>query len=68
MKLQDVLRSGTLVKTVDIYLYTPSGRAHFTPNGYIPEVGERWPKPALAKTLRGLAKDPAARCGASSRP
>jgi gamma-glutamyltranspeptidase/glutathione hydrolase len=49
------LEHAALAKTVDTYLYTPSGRAHFMPNGYLPEVGDRWPKPELAKTMRGLA-------------
>lgn len=44
-------------QTVDFYLYTPSGRAHFTPNGNLPQVGERWPKPELAKTLKALATE-----------
>jgi gamma-glutamyltranspeptidase/glutathione hydrolase len=44
-----------LVKYVDVYLYTESGRAHFTPNGFLPQVGDRWPKPALAQTLKKLA-------------
>jgi len=39
----------------EFYLHTASGRAHFTPNGHLPQVGDRWPKPELARTLRVLA-------------
>jgi gamma-glutamyltranspeptidase/glutathione hydrolase len=46
-----------LAATVDFYLYTESGREHFTPDGYLPSVGDRWPKPALARTLKSLAKE-----------
>lgn len=44
-----------MAQTVDFYLYTPSGRDHFTPNGHLPQVGDRWAQPALARTLRRLA-------------
>ncbi len=46
-----------LVEMVDLYLYTASGRAHFTPAGHLPQVGDRWPKPELALTLRRLAAE-----------
>jgi len=46
-----------MAQTVDFYLYTPSGRQHFTPGGHLPQVGDRWPKPELAKTLRNLAAE-----------
>lgn len=46
-----------LAQTVDFFLYTPSGRAHFTPDGHLPRVGDRWPKPELARTLRRLAAE-----------
>lgn len=46
-----------MAQTVDFFLYTPSGRAHFTPDGYLPQVGDRWPRPELATTLRNLAKE-----------
>jgi gamma-glutamyltranspeptidase/glutathione hydrolase len=46
-----------MAQTVDFYLYTESGREHFTPNGYLPQVGDRWPKPVLAQTLKNLAKE-----------
>ena len=45
------------VKMVDLYLYTASGREHFQPDGYLPQVGDRWQKPELAKTLRRLADE-----------
>jgi gamma-glutamyltranspeptidase/glutathione hydrolase len=44
-------------QTVDFYLYTPSGRAHFTSGGHLPQVGDRWPKPELARTLARLADE-----------
>jgi gamma-glutamyltranspeptidase/glutathione hydrolase len=44
-------------QTVGIYLHTASGRSHFTPGGYLPQVGERWRKPELAQTLRALADE-----------
>ncbi|MFI5958946.1 gamma-glutamyltransferase [Cryptosporangium sp. NPDC051539] len=44
-------------QTVDLFLYTTSGREHFTPNGHLLQVGERWAQPALAETLAGLAAE-----------
>jgi gamma-glutamyltranspeptidase/glutathione hydrolase len=46
-----------LAQTVDFYLHTASGREHFTPNGHLPQVGDRWPKPVLAGTLKRLAEE-----------
>jgi gamma-glutamyltranspeptidase/glutathione hydrolase len=46
-----------IAQTVDFFLHTLSGRAHFTPNGHLPQVGDRWPKPELARTLRALARE-----------
>jgi gamma-glutamyltranspeptidase/glutathione hydrolase len=39
------------------FFSTVSGRAHFAANGRLPEVGERWPRPELARTLCALAKE-----------
>ncbi|SRR5579875_1794248 len=44
-------------QTVDLFLYTQSGRENFTPNGYLPQVGERWAQPQLAETLTHLAEE-----------
>lgn len=44
-------------RTVDFFLYTESGRAHFTPDGHLPQVGDRWAQPALAETLSNLAAE-----------
>ena len=44
--------------TVDFYLYTESGREHFTENGFLPEVGDRWAQPAA---LAGAAALPPSR-------
>lgn len=35
--------------------YFPSGRELFTPNGFLPQAGERFRNPKLAATLRNLA-------------
>jgi gamma-glutamyltranspeptidase/glutathione hydrolase len=37
--------------------YFPSGRELFTPNGFFPQVGERFKNPKLANTLKRLASD-----------
>ncbi|MDP9102073.1 MAG: gamma-glutamyltransferase [Actinomycetota bacterium] len=44
-------------QTVDFFLYTPSGRAHFTPDGHLPQVGDRWARPELAETMRRLSTE-----------
>jgi gamma-glutamyltranspeptidase / glutathione hydrolase len=46
-----------MAQTVDFFLYTPSGRAHFTPGGYLPQVGDVWAQPELAETLRRTAEN-----------
>ena len=43
--------------TVDFYLYTQSGRDHFTEDGFLPEAGDRWAQPTLAETLRRTAEE-----------
>ena len=37
--------------------YFPEGRALFAPEGFVTRVGERFRNPALAATLRGLARE-----------
>jgi gamma-glutamyltranspeptidase / glutathione hydrolase len=44
-------------QTVELWLHTASGRDWFTPNGHLPQVGDRWPKPELAGTMRALAAE-----------
>jgi gamma-glutamyltranspeptidase/glutathione hydrolase len=44
-------------QTVDFYLHSASGREHFTPDGHLPEVGDRLPRPELARTMRRLADE-----------
>jgi gamma-glutamyltranspeptidase / glutathione hydrolase len=44
-------------QTVDLFLYSPSGRAHFTPDGHLPQVGDRWRSPELAETMRRLSAE-----------
>lgn len=46
-----------LAQTVDFFLYTGSGRRHFTPGGHLPQVGDRWASPELAETMRRLASE-----------
>jgi gamma-glutamyltranspeptidase/glutathione hydrolase len=46
-----------LGEAAPFYLYTASGREHFTPNGHLPQVGDRWRRPVLAETMRHVAAD-----------
>lgn len=46
-----------VAQTVDFYLYSPSGRAHFTPGGHLPQVGDRWVRPELAETMARCASE-----------
>ena len=48
---------GTLTEELSFYTYFPSGRELFTPDGFLPEVGEIFHNPALAKTLKNLSKE-----------
>ena len=43
--------------SVELYMNTASGRRHFTPDGHLPQAGQRWPKPELARTLTKLAAE-----------
>ena len=45
------------IAEVIFYLYTESGRQHFTRDGHLPQVGDRWRQPDLAATLRKLADE-----------
>ena len=47
----------TLTEELSFYTFFPSGRELFTPNGFLPEVGDTFHNPALAKTLRHLADE-----------
>jgi gamma-glutamyltranspeptidase/glutathione hydrolase len=46
-----------LAEELEFYTFFPSGRKMFTPDGFIPAVGERWRNPALAEALRRCAKE-----------
>lgn len=46
-----------MAQTVDFFLYSASGRAHFTPGGHLPQVGDVWAQPELAETLGRLASN-----------
>ncbi|ANY09394.1 gamma-glutamyltransferase [Pseudonocardia sp. HH130630-07] len=46
-----------MAQTVDFFLYTESGRRHFTPDGHLPQVGDRWASPELAATMRALSAE-----------
>ncbi len=48
---------GVLQEELRFYTYFPSGREHFTPNGFLPEVGQIFQSPALAETMQKLAKE-----------
>ncbi|RIQ34055.1 gamma-glutamyltransferase [Jiangella rhizosphaerae] len=45
-----------MATTLAYFQHSPSGREHFTPAGRLPQVGERWRQPELARTLAGLAE------------
>jgi gamma-glutamyltranspeptidase/glutathione hydrolase len=44
-------------QTVDLFLYTESGRAHFAPGGHLPQVGDTWRSPELAETMAAVASE-----------
>lgn len=46
-----------MATTLPYFQHSPSGRAHFTPGGRLPQVGELWRQPELADTLKGLAAE-----------
>ncbi|GAA1246074.1 gamma-glutamyltransferase [Prauserella halophila] len=46
-----------MAQTVDFFLYTESGRRHFTPDGHLPQVGDRWASAELAATMRKVAAE-----------
>jgi gamma-glutamyltranspeptidase/glutathione hydrolase len=48
---------GVLTEELRGNVYFPSGRELFTPGGFLPQVGDHFRKPELAKTLRRLAKE-----------
>jgi gamma-glutamyltranspeptidase/glutathione hydrolase len=48
---------GVLQEELRFYTYFPSGREFFTPNGFLPEVGQTFATPALAETMRRLAEE-----------
>jgi gamma-glutamyltranspeptidase/glutathione hydrolase len=47
---------GVLTEELRGNVYFPAGRDLFTPGGFLPQVGDRFRKPELAKTLRRLAQ------------
>ena len=46
-----------LADTAAFSICTASGRAHFLRDGHLPQVGDRWPQPVLAETMRHLADE-----------
>lgn len=46
-----------MAQTVDLFMYTASGREHFAPRGHLPQVGDVWASPALAETMEALAQE-----------
>jgi len=48
---------GVLQEELRFLTYFPSGRQFFTPDGFVPEVGEIFQSPQLAQTLRNCAAE-----------
>jgi gamma-glutamyltranspeptidase / glutathione hydrolase len=48
---------GVLTEELRGNVYFPAGRELFTPGGFMPQVGDRFKNPELAKTLKRLAKE-----------
>lgn len=48
---------GVLQEELSFYTYFPSGRELFTPQGFLPEVGDKFHSPALAITMKNLAAE-----------
>lgn len=48
---------GVLQEELRFYTYFPSGRELFTPDGFLPEVGQTFATPALAETMQRLAAE-----------
>ena len=48
---------GVLTEELRFYTYFPSGRELFTPNGFLPEVGQIFRSQALAESMRRLADE-----------
>ena len=48
---------GVLTEELRGNVYFPAGRELFTPGGFLPQVGDRFKKPELAKTLRRLSRE-----------
>jgi len=49
--------TGGFSSTLGGRTYFPSGREHFTPNGFQVPVGELWRRPDLARTLKKIAEE-----------
>jgi gamma-glutamyltranspeptidase / glutathione hydrolase len=48
---------GVLTEELRFCTYFPCGREHFTPNGFLPEVGDIFQNDRQAETMRRLAKE-----------
>jgi gamma-glutamyltranspeptidase/glutathione hydrolase len=46
-----------LTEEMPLYAYFPEGRELFTPDGFIPQVGDRLKNPKLAQTLKRLSAE-----------
>lgn len=46
-----------LYEELPFLTYFPSGRELFTPDGFLPQVGDRFKNPGLARTLQRLAEE-----------
>lgn len=53
----DSFQNAVWAEIAHFYLYTESGREWLTPNGFLPQTGDRFCNPALAKTLTRLSAE-----------
>ncbi len=47
---------GEMAAAYNRLIHHPSGRERYTPDGYLPPVGQIWRQPKLARTLRRIAE------------
>jgi gamma-glutamyltranspeptidase/glutathione hydrolase len=52
----DELRAATIANSRRFFDIWPSSKAHFMPNGHLPQVGEIFRQPDTARTLRAMAE------------
>ena len=52
----DEMRAQSIAYSRQFFELWPTSKAHFMPNGHVPQVGEIFRQPDLARTLRGMAE------------